>query len=131
MEDKSNPVYKDDRYGKSRELLYAFDEKEGYKRNVTYHDEADRTVLQQAWDYFDERIEEARQKVLAGEASPLAYYMEKSLTDPMNLGMMAGISFWKVKRHLKPKVFRRLSDKTLQKYADALQLTIEELKTVQ
>jgi hypothetical protein len=46
------------------------------------------------------------------------------------LSMMAGISLWRVKRHLKPRVFKRLSEKTLQKYAEAFNISIEELKNV-
>lgn len=131
MEEKENQVYKDERYGKSRELIYEFNDQGEYVRKVGYHDESDRLALQQAWDYMAGRIEEARKKVHAGEASPLAYYMEKGLTDPMNLGMMSGLAFWKVKRHLKPGPFNRLSEKTLQKYADALQITVDQLKHVE
>ena len=49
----------------------------------------------------------------------------------MNLGMSAGVTLWKVKRHLKPGPFKRLSEKTLQKYADAFNITIDELKHVE
>jgi hypothetical protein len=35
---------------------------------------------------------------------------------------------WRVKRHFKPEVFAKLNDKTLQKYADAFDISIAELK---
>jgi hypothetical protein len=130
MEENLNPVYKDDRYGKSRELLYYYDEKGQYNKKVGYHGEPDRVVLQQSWDLFNDRIEEARQKVLSGKASPIVYYMEKILTDPLNLSMMAGISFWKIKLHFKPWFFKRLSEKTLGKYAEAFNVSVEQLKNV-
>lgn len=130
MEENNNPVYKDERYGKYRELLYSYSEDGKFEKNVGYHGEPDREVLQQAWDLFAERIEEARQKVLAGKASPISYYMEKTLLDPMNLGMTAGISLWRVKRHLKPGPFKRLKEKTLQKYAEAFNISMDELKNV-
>ena len=71
MEDNLNQVYKDERYGKSRELLYYYDEGGNFEKKVGYHGEPDRVVLQQAWDMFNDRIEKARQKVLTGKASPV------------------------------------------------------------
>jgi hypothetical protein len=131
MEQNSNPVYKDERYGQSREMLYYYDKEHGFEKKVEFHGEADRIILQQAWDHFNERIEEARQKVLAGKASPIVYYMEKILADPMNLGMMAGVPFWKVKLHCKPGFFRMMSEKTMKKYAEAFNITVEQLKKVE
>ncbi len=93
--------------------------------------EPDRIILQQAWDLFNERIEEARLKVLAGKVSPVVYYMEKILADPMNLSMMAGIPIWTVKLHLKPYFFKRMSEKNMKKYAEAFNITVEQLKNVE
>lgn len=130
MESKSDPVYKDKRYGQYRELFYNYDKTRQFEKTVGFHGETDRVSLQQAWDLFHDRIEEARGKVVAGKVSPIVYYMEKILADPLNLSMMAGISIWRVKRHFKPRVFKRLSEKTLQKYAEAFNISIEELKNV-
>ena len=41
-----------------------------------------------------------------------------------------GFCKWQVKRHLKPEVFRKLSDKKLKKYADVFEVSVEELKTM-
>ena len=131
MEENSNPVYKDQRYGQSRELLYTYDKDGQYHRNVGFHGEPDRVILQQAWDHFGERIEDARKRVIAGKASPIVYYMEKILADPLNLSMMAGISIWRVKWHLRPGVFKRLNEKTLKKYADAFNISVDQLKKVE
>lgn len=131
MEGDQNPVYKNKEYGQSRELFYYYKEGGVYDKKVGFHPETDRIVLQQAWDLFQERISDARKRVLNGEASPVVYYMEKNLLDPMNLSMMAGIAVWRVKRHLKPSVFNRLNEKTLQKYATAFNVTIDQLKTVE
>jgi hypothetical protein len=132
MEENQNPVYKNKEYGKYREMLYSYSQDSGsFEKNVGFHGEPDRVILQQAWDLFAERIEEARQKVLAGKASPVVYYMEKNLLDPMNLSMMAGIAIWRVKWHFKPSVFRRLSERTLLKYAGAFNITVDQLKKVE
>lgn len=130
MDEKSNPVYKDPRYGQSRELLFSYDKDGNFGKTVGFHGEPDRVILQQAWDHFNERIADAREKVLAGKASPIVYYMEKNLVDTLTLSMLAGISLWRVKRHYKPNVFKRLNEKTLQKYAVAFNISIEELKKV-
>jgi hypothetical protein len=130
MENEPPKVYKDERYGQYRELLYSYDKDGNFRKDVTFHGEPDRVILQQAWDLFNERIEEARQKVLAGKASPLLYYMEKTLLNPLDLSMHAGISLWRVKFHLKPAWFARLSNKTLGKYAEAFNITVDQLKKV-
>ena len=131
MEENINPVYKDKSYGQFRELSYSYENGGNFEKRVGFHGDADRLILQQAWDLFNERIEEARQRVIAGKASPVVYYMEKNLLDPMNLSMMAGISLWRVKWHFKPGVFNRLREKTLLKYAAAFNITIDQLKKVE
>jgi hypothetical protein len=130
VEDNSNPVYKDEKYGQYRELFYSYGEKGDYEKSVGFHRDTDRMILQQAWDHFAERIASAKQQVLDGKASPLVYHMEKTLLDPMNLAMMSGIAIWRVKRHFKPGVFKRLNEKTLRKYAETMHITVEQLKVV-
>jgi hypothetical protein len=130
MEENSNPVYKDKAYGQYRELSYSYQDDGTFEKTVGFHGDEDRLILQQAWDLFGERIEDARQRVIAGKVSPVVYYMEKNLLDPLNLSMMAGISLWRVKWHFKPGVFKRLNDKTLQKYAIAFNITIDQLRKV-
>jgi hypothetical protein len=44
------------------------------------------------------------------------------------LASYVGIWKWRVKRHFRPAVFNNLNNKTLQKYADVFEVTIEELK---
>ncbi len=131
MEENQNPIYKNKDYGQSRELLYSYENDGQYKKTVGYHSEPDRIILQQAWDHFGERIEDARKRVKEGKVSPVVYYMEKNLLDPMNLGIIAGISIWRVKWHFKPAVFKRLNEKTLQKYAKAFNITIDQLRNIE
>jgi len=131
MEENQNPVYKNKEYGQYRELLYNYQDNGKFEKTVGYHGESDRIILQQAWDLFNERIEEARIKVLAGKASPVVYYMEKNLLDPLNLSMIAGISLWRVKWHFRTGVFKKLKESTLQKYAKAFNITIDQLKNVE
>lgn len=129
-EEKFEYQYKDPEHGHYRELFYSFDKDGNYDKRVRFHDDADKAFIEQFWDVQNERIEEARQKVLSGEKSPIYYYMEKTLRDPMTLSNQAAISLWRVKRHFKPNVFNRLSEKNLKKYAETFNITIEELKKI-
>jgi len=83
-----------------------------------------------AVDEFKARLEETRKAVLAGEKSPLAYYMELRQMIPELLGKTAGIAAFRVKRHLRPEIFAKLKESILDSYAKALAITREELKTV-
>jgi len=49
---------------------------------------------------------------------------------PDILGKTAGIAVFRVKRHLRPEIFSRLKNPVLERYAKALAVTMEELKTV-
>ncbi|TRZ73375.1 MAG: hypothetical protein D4R97_05090 [Bacteroidetes bacterium] len=129
--ENANQVYKNQNHGQFRELLYSYDKDGNFHKTVGYHGEPDRVVLEQAWDLFLERTEEARQKVLTGKASPIVYYMEKILADPMGLSMMAGVPIWMLKLHCRPAFFKRLSEKTLAKYAEAFNITIDQLQNVE
>jgi len=75
-------------------------------------------------------LEKARKAVLAGEKSPLAYHMERRQMISDILGKTAGIAVFRVKRHLRPGIFARLKVSVLERYAKALAITIDELKTV-
>jgi len=44
------------------------------------------------------------------------------------LALAAGVWKWQLRRHFRPEVFAKLPAKTLQKYADACQISIDGLK---
>ena len=86
------------------------------------------SALNVAWEDIRKRVEEAQAKVMKGEASPVLFFMELKLMDPGILAAYTGFWQWQVKRHLKAGVFRNLSDKKLQKYADLFEIKLSELK---
>jgi len=57
--------------------------------------------------------------------------MEKCISDINTLALYTGIAKWRVKRHMKVKVFKKLKDKTLKHYADFFGISIAELKDVE
>jgi hypothetical protein len=87
-------------------------------------------ALDVAWKDVEERIAKAKQNVLNGEASPLLFFMEYRLMDIGILSDYTGFWKWQIKRHLKSDVFKKLSEKKLLKYAEAFNVTSEDLKTM-
>lgn len=75
-------------------------------------------------------LEETRKSVLAGLKSPLCYHMERRQMNPDILGKTAGVAVFRVKRHFRPEIFNKLPHSVLNRYAQALDVTMEELKTV-
>lgn len=75
-------------------------------------------------------LEETRKAVLAGVKSPLSYHMARRQMNPEILAKTADIAAFRVKRHLTPGIFAKLKASILDRYAKALAVTREELKTV-
>lgn len=114
--------------GKTKMLKYATDEKGSYTRVGSVGWEPENIVLSQAWEDIHEKVEEVKQKVLNGELSPLAYFMEKEM---MNIPIIADyMGYWKirVKMHLRPWFFKRLSESQINKYASVLRIQPDDLK---
>jgi hypothetical protein len=82
------------------------------------------------WEFTQKNLEEIRQKAVRGEASPLHYHMLAKLMNEKFLAAYAGFFVWQTKRHLKPGVFRTLKPGVVGRYARALNMTVEQLKTV-
>ena len=99
-----------------------------YETSISEGWEAENLAMSQAWDEIDEKIEATRKRVLDGELSPIAFYMEKALMTPASLAQYAGIWRFFVHRHLKPAGFQKLSAAKLQRYADVLGITVNDLK---
>ena len=112
----------------TREVCYVKNQDGKYETALSKGWDVKKEALDSAWTDVNERIEDARQAVVRGEKSPVHYFMELRL---MNLPVLSGytgfFSFF-IKRHLKPSVFKNLSEKKLGKYARAFDVTIEELK---
>jgi hypothetical protein len=109
---------------------YALDDNGKYVMVPSKGWEVDELVNRMAYNEYEAKVEETRKVVLAGEKSPLAYYMELRQMIPELLGKTAGIAAFRVRRHLRPEVFAKLKPSVLDSYAKALDITREELKTV-
>ena len=76
------------------------------------------------------RLEETRQAVLRRLKSPLVYHMELRQMTPAILAKTVGMCGFRVRHHFHPAVFGRLKPAILKRYAQALALSMEELKSV-
>ncbi|HQW82842.1 MAG TPA: hypothetical protein PK987_00185 [Ferruginibacter sp.] len=114
----------------TKEVVYAVDKDGNYTTELSTGWNVKSTALDVAWNDIAQRIENARQKVLKNEASPILYFIELRLMDIGIVSAYTGFWKWTIKQHLKPSVFKRLSDKKLQQYADAFNVSVEELKTM-
>lgn len=113
-----------------RELCYAVDENGEYTTENSSGWEPKTVALKNAIEDINERIEDAKCRVIANETSPIEYYMELHKMDVGILASYVGFWQWKVKRHFKPSVFKKLSAKTLNKYAEVFEISVEELKSI-
>lgn len=112
-----------------KELCYAVNEEGDYVTALSSGWETKTIVQTATLDLIQVRIDEAKERVLAGKASPIVYFMELNRMDLQTLCAYVNMWSWRVKRHFKPSVFKMLSDKTLKRYSDAFEISLEELKT--
>jgi hypothetical protein len=54
--------------------------------------------------------------------------MRKARMDVPLLSQTSGVWQWRIRRHFQPAIFAGLSTAQLQRYADALGLTVDQLK---
>jgi len=84
-------------------------------------------VNHQAWQEIEKNIAASKDKIAAGRASCLHYYMTANQMDPGLLAQYTDQPRWKVCLHLLPFIFNRLSAKTLQKYAELYRISPDDL----
>ena len=113
------------------ELYYATNEKGDYVTGRSTGWDPKKIALDNAIEEIHERAENAKQRVLNKETSPIEYYMELNKMDVPILASYVGFWSWRVKRHFKVKVFNRLSENTLKKYPDLFEISINQLKDIE
>ena len=129
--EKENVPQDESALGKhTKEMCYATDAQGNYVTALSSGWEIKATALNVAWDDIENRINLARQKVLNNEASPLLFFMEYRLMDLKILADYSGFWTWQIKRHLKPQIFKKLSEKQLQQYATVFNVSVGALKNM-
>jgi hypothetical protein len=117
-------------YGKWHGISYAVDESGKYVLIPSAGWEPANWANRQAWDQLEQEIAEILEKVREDKLSPLAYHMARNLMDVKMLSRYTGLACWRVKRHLKSRVFRHLDPALLERYAKAFKIGTEQLMEV-
>jgi len=108
-------------------IHYAVDEQGKYVQVQSAGCESVNITNSQAWEVINKRIEEAKKNVAAGKLSPLAFYMAVNQMDIHLLSQYVGMFKWRVRRHLKVKVFAGLNPAIIQRYAKVFNVSVEQL----
>lgn len=116
--------------GKVAKLYYATDEKGHYAKVNSIGWEPETVAMEQAWEVVHDGVEEARQRVIDGKASPILYYIKKNIMDTSMVASYVGVPGFIVRLHMRPFFFRKLSKKTLEKYAYTFRITVDELTDI-
>ncbi|MEJ2480549.1 MAG: hypothetical protein P8Y78_10315 [Acidihalobacter sp.] len=128
MKKNEVPQYANPLLGGERKAVYAVDEKGEIGAVATAGWEVEEIITGLALDDFREHAEEALARARRGETAPLEYHMYACRMDLQTLAQSAGLARWRVRRHLKPKVFAELSPTLLARYAEALGVEVEALR---
>lgn len=117
-------------YGGGHKLIYAVDQQGDVvgvqSAGWDVESEATRSALQLIRQQCDDAWQRARQ----GLTAPLEYYMYYRRMDVHLLAQTSGFFQWRIRRHFHPNRFRKLNHTILSRYADALELDIETLRTL-
>ena len=125
-----NSVPQDDSatYAKMKKAIYASDEDGKLKTIGSSGWDVEEIATTQALDDIQESINDAYEEVKAGNKSPLYYHMYDARMDLVVLAQSTGFFQWTIKKHFKPAVFDKLSEKKLLEYCDVLGKTLQEIK---
>jgi hypothetical protein len=114
--------------GGYRKLMYARDAS-GHTVGVGSRGwEVEEIVTTRAVDALAAQTAHARDRVLAGSAAPLEYWMYARRMDVALLAQASGFWQWRVRRHLRPEVFASLSARQLARYSEALGVSAQQLQ---
>lgn len=108
-------------------VIYALDHEGKYTRVPSLGWEPEHFAQKQAWDSVAEDIEPLKEKVIAGQLSPIAYFIEKYHFSLRRLSHLTGFSKRQIKKHFKPEVFSALNSTDLEIYARAFQMPVDQI----
>lgn len=118
-------------YGGHSKLLYAVDESGNYQGAQSVGWDPESYATQLAVAELEAQEAEALALWQRGELSPLKWLMYRYRMDEPALAQITGLWQWRVRRHFRPEIYRRLSASLLARYAEAFGLTVDELRRYQ
>lgn len=117
-------------YGGHSKLMYATDPDGNYVEVASTGWEVEEYATQTALAEIEAHIRSAWQKVKSGESSPLLFHMYNKRMDIDLLAQTTGFFKWRIRRHFKPRIYKRLPERVLRRYEDALGLSTTELNCI-
>ena len=130
MDTKEVPQDDSHTYGGHKKLLYATDESGEYVGVASSGWEAETIATDSALNLLQQQKNETWQRAQCGETSALEYYMVYRRMDVALLSQTSGIFQWRIRRHFKPEIYARLTNKLLVRYSEALGIEVPTLKTL-
>lgn len=118
-------------YGGHSKLLYAVDDSGHYQGAQSAGWEPETYSTQLAVAELQEQEAEAHAAWQRGELSPLKFLMYRYRLDEPALAMVTGLWQWRIRRHFRPAIYRKLSPALLARYAEAFGLPVEQLISYQ
>ncbi|KRW58973.1 hypothetical protein [Pseudomonas sp. TTU2014-080ASC] len=118
-------------YGGHSKLLYAVDDSGHYQGAQSAGWEPETYSTQLAVAELQEQETEAHAAWQRGELSPLKFLMYRYRLDEPALAMVTGLWQWRIRRHFRPAIYRKLSPALLARYAEAFGLPVEQLISYQ
>lgn len=110
-----------------KKVMYGTDDNGEFQR-INYASSVEEYATITAVEEYKELEKECLEDIQNNIASPIKYYMYKNRMDLSTLTSAVDMFSFRVKRHLKMKIFKKLKDDTIKKYADAFNIEIEDLK---
>ena len=117
-------------YGGSKKLMYAVRDDGEYMGVKSAGWEVETYATVTAVEELDRLRDDALRRAKVGATSPLEAHMYVRRMDIATLAAVTGIWQWRVKRHFRPDVFAQLSGPLLQRYAQALDISVADLRRV-
>jgi hypothetical protein len=114
--------------GGQRKVMYAVGADGRYTLVPSLGWEVEEAVTTQAVEAFQRLAEEALRRARAGLTSPLEYHMYQGRMDLALLAQTTGFWRWRIRHHFHPAVFARLKPALLMRYAEALGISVNELR---
>lgn len=117
-------------YEGQRKLLYAVDSQGNYTGVQSAGWEPETFATLTAVAELDRLRNEAWARASSGQTSALEFHMFDRRMELDTLAATTGFWKWRIRRHFDVKRFARLSPSVLQRYADAMGITVERLRVV-
>ncbi len=113
--------------GYGKKAVYAVNDGGRITKTTTSGWLVEEVILRDVVADFEEQAAEIKTKVLNGHVSPIAWFMCKRFLDVPLVSSALGISRWRVKRHLKPKIFKKLKPQLIEQYAELFRIEVDAL----